>query len=183
VGIGDRLAQLAAAASASGGELDQVCDQVLAGVLGNAEPADDVALLAVRPEPIDLDTLRLVLPAEPGSLPRLRRRLGRFLTAAGASDDASYELILTICEAAGNAIEHAYGPGDEVFEVEVELDGGTVIASVRDNGTWRERPDRRDHRGRGLRIIEGLMDEVELVKNPSGTLVRMRRRLGAGVAA
>ena len=183
VGLDDRLAQLAAAASASGGELDQVCDQILSGVLGNAEPADDVALLAVRPEPVDLDELRLVLPAEPDSLPRLRRRLGRFLAAAGANEDTSYEIILTICEAAGNAIEHAYGPGDEVFEVEVGLEGSMVMASVRDNGTWRDRADRQDNRGRGLRIIEGLMDEVELVKDPSGTLVRMRRSLGSGLAA
>ena len=183
VGLDDRLAQLAAAASASGGELDHVCDQILSGVLGNAEPADDVALLAVRPEPVDLDELRLVLPAEPDSLPRLRRRLGRFLAAAGANEDTSYEIILTICEAAGNAIEHAYGPGDEVFEVEVGLEGSMVMASVRDNGTWRDRADRQDNRGRGLRIIEGLMDEVELVKDPSGTLVRMRRSLGSGLAA
>ena len=181
VSLDDRLAQLAVAAGTTGGELEQVCDQVLAGVLGDAEPADDVALLAVRPEPLDVDELRLVLPAEPESLPRLRRQLGRFLTAAGAEDEAAYEITLTICEAAGNAIEHAYGPGDEVFEVEVGLDGATVMASVRDTGHWRERVDRQDNRGRGLTIIEGLMDDVELIKDKGGTVVHMRRRLGAEV--
>ena len=44
--------------------------------------------------------------------PRLRRRLGRFLHAAGASEIEAYEITLAVCEAAGNAIEHAYGPGD-----------------------------------------------------------------------
>ena len=77
-----------------------------------AEPADDVALLAVRPDPIDADHLDLTLPAEPEVLARLRRRLARFLHAAGASEEETYEITLTISEAAGNAIEHAYGPGD-----------------------------------------------------------------------
>ena len=36
----------------------------------------------------------------------------RFLHAAGADELETYEITLTVCEAAGNAIEHAYGPGD-----------------------------------------------------------------------
>ncbi|MFN2617166.1 MAG: SpoIIE family protein phosphatase [Thermoleophilaceae bacterium] len=185
IGLDDRLAQLSAAARTTGGELEQVCDQVLAGVLGDSQPADDVALLAVRPEPANVGNVRLVLPAEPGSLPRLRRRLTRFLSAAGADEAEAYEIILTVCEAAGNAIEHAYGPGDETFAVEVGLEEGAVIAVVRDTGSWREsRDDRRDeYRGRGLTIMEGLADEVEVLREARGTTVRIRRRLGDGVAA
>jgi anti-sigma regulatory factor (Ser/Thr protein kinase) len=46
---------------------------------------------------------------------------------------------------------------------------------VRDNGSWRERRD--SHHGRGLSIIEGLMDRVDVVAEEGGTVVRMRRRL------
>jgi PAS domain S-box-containing protein len=176
-----RFGQLAAAAAATSGDLDDLCDEILAGVLGGAEPADDVALLAVRPEPIDAERIELTLPAQPEALAGLRRRLIRFLHAAGASDEEAYEITLTISEAAGNAIEHAYGPGDEAFRVEAHLEHGVVVATVRDSGRWRDW--RGEHRGRGLRIIESLMEDVEIVKESRGTTIRMRRRLAARIAA
>jgi len=173
-----RLGELAsAAAGGAEGGLEFLCEQVLAGVLGAQVPSDDVALLAVRPRPAASRHLRLSLPAEPESLAGLRRRLGRFLHAAGATDMEAYEITLTICEAAGNAIEHAYGPGDATFEVEATFEHGTLVAVVRDRGNWRER--RGTHRGRGLKIIEGLMDDVEVSAEDDGTVVRMRRRLAA----
>jgi anti-sigma regulatory factor (Ser/Thr protein kinase) len=150
-------------------------------MLGDRVPADDVALLAVRPRPVPMDQFNLSLPAEPGSLVVLRRRLGRFLHAAGASEHEAYEVTLTVCEAAGNAIEHAYGPGDATFQVEAAFKGDELVATVRDNGSWRER--RSEHHGRGLAIIEGLMDDVEVASQDRGTVVRMRRQFAAGSAA
>lgn len=182
----DRLGQLAAAATASSGDMEDLCDEILQGVLGGADPADDVALLAVRPTPIDAHRLDLSLPAEPEQLARLRRRLSRFLHAVGASDEEAYEVTLTISEAAGNAIEHAYGPGDASFRVQAVVENGEIVVVVRDSGQWR---DPRGHaptgggRGRGLSIIEGLMENVEIVREAHGTTVRMRRRLRAAVEA
>jgi PAS domain S-box-containing protein len=176
-----RLAQLAAAAGAAGGELPDLCAQIVSAVLGRSEPGDDVALLAVRPRPIASPVLELTLPAEPEALAILRRRLGRFLHAAGAAEHEVYELTLTVCEAAGNAIEHAYGPEDASFDVLVTLSSGEVRAEVRDRGRWRD--PRGESRGRGLRIIEGLMDEVDLAIEQGGTVVRMRRRLSVRAAA
>jgi len=75
-----------------------------------------------------------------------------------------------------NAIEHAYGPGDAEFELEASAVGPMVTLTVRDRGSWRER--RGTERGRGLSIIEGMMDDVEVTPGPRGTSVRMRRRLG-----
>jgi anti-sigma regulatory factor (Ser/Thr protein kinase) len=121
------------------------------------------------------------LPAEPESLAILRRRMARFLHAAGVDELESYEITLTVCEAAGNAIEHAYGPGDASFDVEARLVGDVLTASVRDRGRWRERRD--EHRGRGLKIIEGLMDAVDITSEHGGTLITMRRRLGQVQAA
>jgi PAS domain S-box-containing protein len=171
-----RLEELALAAGAPEDDLERLCDRIL-GVLGGPPPLDDVALLAVRPEPVSADRFDLSLPAEPGSLVVLRRRLGRFLHAAGASEAEAYEVTLTVCEAAGNAIEHAYGPGDATFDVAAAFEDGDLVATVRDNGSWRERRSR--HRGRGLAIIKGLMDDVEVAAQDQGTVVRMRRRLPA----
>lgn len=181
VALDDRLAQLRAATAVIGGELSDVCEQVLSGVLGTRSPSDDVALLAVRPTAVARDRLELSLPAEPQSLVGLRRRIGRFLHAVGADQDEVFEITLTISEAAGNAVEHAYGPGDAVFFVEAALEDDEVVASVRDTGSWRDQRDQQ--RGRGLGIIEGLMDDVEVTRSPAGTIVRMRRRLGQKAAA
>ena len=181
VPLEDRLRELIETAGEAGEGLEELCDHVLAGVLGGGEPADDVALLAVRAQPAAADRLSLRLPAEPEALPALRQRLGRFLHAAGASEAEAYEITLTISEAAGNAIEHAYGPGDAVFEIEASVEGAELVVAVRDRGQWRER--RGTHRGRGLKIIEGLMDTVEVYSQQDGTVVRMRRRLEARVAA
>jgi PAS domain S-box-containing protein len=177
----ERLGALAEAAGDAGAPLADLCERVVAAVLGDGEPGDDVALLAVRPLPTALTHISLTLPAEPGSLARLRRRLARFLHATGASELERYEVTLTICEAAGNAIEHAYGPGDASFEVEVDFDHGELTAMVRDTGRWREK--RGEFRGRGLSIIEDLMDEVTVEREEDGTLVRMRRRLNEEQAA
>ena len=173
--LGERLEDLAVAAASAGDDLAGLCETVLDKVLGEAEPGDDVALLAVRPLPVADSSITLTLPAEPGSLAQLRRRLARFLHATGASELERYEITLTICEAAGNAIEHAYGPGDATYEVEVGYEGGELTATVRDTGTWRDKRD--EHRGRGLGIIQGLMDEVVVEADAAGTAVRMRRRL------
>jgi PAS domain S-box-containing protein len=176
VSLDDRLAQLRAAAAAAGGDLLDVCDQVLRGVLGSQAPADDVAVLAVRPEPVSARQLKLSLAAEPEILSALRRRLQRFLHAAGASEDEAYEITLTVSEAAGNAIEHAYGPGEQVFELEAAQRAGTIEVTIRDRGRWRRA--RGTHRGRGMPIMEALMDSVEIDRTAQGTSVVLRRSLG-----
>jgi PAS domain S-box-containing protein len=181
VGLEERLGRLAEVAGAAEDDLDALCDRVIELVLGEGDPGDDVAILAVRPLPAASERISLTLPAEPASLAGLRRRLARFLHATGASEAEQYELTLTICEAAGNAIEHAYGPGDATYEVEVTFASGELVATVRDSGSWRDK--RGEHRGRGLSIIEKLMDEVQVTAEEDGTVVTMRRRLAAARAA
>jgi PAS domain S-box-containing protein len=177
----NRLDVLAEAADRAEGGLEGLCDAVLANVVGQRMPNDDIALLTVRLRPVATESIRFALPAEPESLPGLRRRLARFLHAAGADEAETYEITLTVCEAAGNAIEHAYGPGDATFEVEASFHADELVATVSDRGHWRER--RGTHRGRGLNIIEGLMDQVEVSTEQGGTVVRMTRRLGRTRAA
>jgi PAS domain S-box-containing protein len=180
--LDERLEQLAEVAAGGGIGLEEMCDRVLGALLGSGERADDVALIAVRAEAAALQRVSLSLPAEPDALVGLRRRLARFLHAAGATEAEAYEITLAISEACGNAIEHAYGPGDASFQLEVAMENDELVAAVRDSGSWRERRGY-THRGRGLKIIEGIMDQVEVQAEDDGTVVRMRRRLGAEVPA
>jgi PAS domain S-box-containing protein len=155
-------------------DVEALCDRLLATVPGGE---DDVALLALRSVALAPTRLELKLPAEPLELGALRRGLRRWLEQCEASDEESYDIILACNEAAANAIEHAYGPGDASVEVDVALSGSEVAITVRDFGSWRE--SRADNRGRGLELIEAMMDSVSVVTRPDeGTEVRMTRKLG-----
>ena len=72
-------------------------------------------------------------------------------------------------------MEHAYGPLDATFDLGAEVDGDDVVLTVRDHGHWR--PPRGVNRGRGLRLMESFMDEVEVIPGDEGTTVRLRKRL------
>jgi PAS domain S-box-containing protein len=180
--LDERLVRLGEVAAAMEGELGAMCDAIVAEAVGEGAP-DDVALMAVRLSPA-AEQLSLRLPADPAVLTGVRRRLERLLAAAGASPHEQYESTLAICEAAANAIEHAYGPADAEFELEVTLAARELTAVVRDRGSWREPRSARSEgtRGRGLGIIEGLMDDVEVTRSEAGTTVRMRRTLGPSEA-
>jgi anti-sigma regulatory factor (Ser/Thr protein kinase) len=58
--------------------------------------------------------------------------------------------------------------------VEVDIDEDLTVV-VRNRGGWRD--PRPAGGGRGLRVMEGLMDEVSFDRGPSGTEVRMRLKL------
>jgi PAS domain S-box-containing protein len=85
VPLDDSLRRLAERAMSARGGLGDLCNAVL-GEAGSAGGTDDVALLAIRLQPADR-SLTLRLPADPGVLADLRRRLGRFLGAVDASPE------------------------------------------------------------------------------------------------
>jgi anti-sigma regulatory factor (Ser/Thr protein kinase) len=80
-----------------------------------------------------------------------------------------------------NAAEHGAGgrPDEEVYvraRVARRDDGSSeVVVTVRDHGRWRP-PKRSIERGRGLRIIEALVDDV-VVTGEEGTTIVLRRAL------
>jgi len=123
-----------------------------------------------------VDRIELTLRAEPESLAQMRRALGRWLRATGAGDGETYETLVACGEACANAIAHAYPPGEASYVVEGRRLEGAVEIRVRDFGSWRA--PRSGSQGRGIGLIEQLMDEVEIDRGPAGTIVRMRRAVG-----
>src|SRR5206468_3161606 len=102
----------------------------------------------------------------------------RWLADAGATDDETMEVLVATSEAHTNAVHHAYNGRSGVVEIEVEAERDDVVVTVRDHGQWR--PPRlapRDDGGRGLPLMNALMDAVEIHAGPRGTEVRLRRRL------
>src|SRR5204862_51936 len=78
-------------------------------------------------------------------------------------------------EACANVIQHAYGGGEGHIEVDLAMVDGDVEVTVRDTGRWRSISPHGG--GRGLDLMRGLMDTVEVDTGPDGTVVRMRRRV------
>jgi anti-sigma regulatory factor (Ser/Thr protein kinase) len=110
----------------------------------------------------------------------IRDLLRRWLTHHGATADEAYDITVASQEACANAIEHAYGPGEQVFELEACREGEVFEIVVRDHGQWRT--PRGTHRGRGLTLMQALMDSVEVQRTDSGTTVVLRRATGEPAA-
>jgi serine phosphatase RsbU (regulator of sigma subunit)/anti-sigma regulatory factor (Ser/Thr protein kinase)/putative methionine-R-sulfoxide reductase with GAF domain len=155
--------------------VEALCDEVIAELVADGRPSDDVALLAVRIEPLD-DTLTTSWPAQAGVLADVRHLLRRWLRHHGAEKQEVYDITVACQEACANAIEHAYGPGEQTFELEAVQRGRAIEITIRDRGRWRRA--RGTHRGRGMPIMETLMDSVEIDRTPQGTSVVLRRTLG-----
>jgi anti-sigma regulatory factor (Ser/Thr protein kinase) len=121
------------------------------------------------------ERLHTVIHAHPNRLADVRRRLSAWLIAHGASRAEANDIVLAAHEAAMNAIEHAYGPGDAEISVSAVVREDGVEISVHDSGRWRE--SRSEHRGRGRSIMSALMDDVSVDTGPTGSTVHLRRRL------
>jgi PAS domain S-box-containing protein len=168
------LARLKETGEQGGDDLDAMLDRLLATLVGT-EVSDDVALLALRPVSLAIEGLRLRVPAEPRLLAPLRHTLRRWLRQVHASPQEVQDIVVACQEACTNAIQHAHGASGTAFEVHLELVEGVVEVIVRDAGRWRRAIA--SEGGRGILLMEGLMDSVEVRPSREGTMVRMRREL------
>jgi anti-sigma regulatory factor (Ser/Thr protein kinase) len=167
----ERLRALAAVPASA----DQLCQRVTERLVPPEGGDDDIAVVALRIVPVE-SAMRVRLAADPQVLSQVRRMLNRWLQAHGAQPAEIAALTLACGEACANAIEHAYPPGPAYFELEALHDEGLVTLAVRDSGRWRA--PRGGHRGRGLKMIEAAVDEVDVGTTDLGTEVVMRHRLG-----
>jgi anti-sigma regulatory factor (Ser/Thr protein kinase) len=98
--------------------------------------------------------------------------------------ETRYDVVLAASEALANAAEHGSGlcPTDHVHvraRVDRRSDGrDDVVVTVRDRGRWLTSTPTAD-RGRGLRIISALVDDI-VVGDDEGTTVVLRRALQPG---
>jgi GAF domain-containing protein/anti-sigma regulatory factor (Ser/Thr protein kinase) len=151
-----------------------LCDAVTA----RPSHEDDLAIVALRVAALP-EHFRSAWPADAGALRVLRQSLRRWLGKWGADDDEIYDITVAVQEASANAVEHAYAPGSAAFEVDARHEAGTITVVVHDHGQWRDARGGAQ-RGRGLPIMESLMESVDVERTESGTTVRLSRKLRAG---
>jgi serine phosphatase RsbU (regulator of sigma subunit)/anti-sigma regulatory factor (Ser/Thr protein kinase) len=177
--LDDGLDRLVATVRRRYEDLEHLGDALVDELLPDGPGSDDAALLVARAMPLG-DRLVAQFPAEIESIPVMRRLLARWLDEAGATRADVDDLMLASAEAAANAIEHAYGLAPGVVELRASTSTGGVKVAIRDFGNWRS--PRGAHRGRGLLLMEGLTDDVEVIRSDEGTTVELSRRLGAEAA-
>lgn len=176
VDVDESMQSLRAALATLGDRpLPDLLDAVVARQ-GVDAPLDDVALLAVRmARATPAWSRHMRVRATPETLASTRSQIRSWLAEAGVPPAVASDVLLAAGEALANAIEHAYL--DVPGEIEVTLRAGHEIdLVVRDEGVWREAGGDPD-RGRGFMLMRALMGAVEIERRPTGTVVRMRRRL------
>ena len=133
-----------------------------------------MSALARGPEPL---RLRLAAHSLPARLSDVRAQLAGWAGGFGLSPDAVDDIVLATHEALANVADHAYPGGGGDAELDAACENGEIHVVVRDHGRWRAPSNDPGWRGRGLVIIEGLAEHVDVQRAEAGTSVAMRWRL------
>ncbi len=145
---------------------------------------DDVTVLTVQRRATPVETLRREVPAHPHVLGETRAALRDWLAPLGPAPEDLRAIEIAVTELVGNAVQHAYRPG-EPGEVRVHAELGTdgvLDVSVADDGRWRAPgPAPADVGGRGLWIAGHVVDELTVEHEQSNDDGASRERLGRTV--
>lgn len=129
--------------------------------------------------------LETAYPPRRGSAAQMRHALREYLSERALDAAALYDVVLAADEAFINAVGHA-GATDGVIRVTASVSDDEASVEVRDGGQGftlppggsQAVPDVHQASGRGVFLIERLMDEFSVRSGRSGTTVRMVRHLG-----
>ena len=116
--------------------------------------------------------------AIPVTAPVARAMIERFCEQHGICDEQRFAIVTAVGEAIANAVEHAYrgdsDPGSYYLRPAVE--GDVVTIEIEDGGRWRPFTPR-DERGRGMVLMNELMDRVRITSTQSGTNIILTAQL------
>ena len=118
----------------------------------------------------------VALPFGKADLAIVRHFVAQCARTAGLDTRRNEDLVLAVCEAATNSIQHGGGEGS----LRVWDEDDSLVCSVRDSGriedplVGRERPPADQARGRGLWLANQLCDLVQIRSGEGGTEVRLR---------
>jgi serine/threonine-protein kinase RsbW len=132
-------------------------------------------------------SVRLKLPREVNSVPRVRRLLRCALSMVHVPREEGDDLELALTEACANVVEHAAGA--DAIEVSLDVAADRCAIDVCDNGAGFDaselaRPDRGGERGRGLFLIKALSDNVRMQSAPRrGSLIHFEKSFALAAGA
>ena len=127
-------------------------------------------------------SIELQLPRDRMSVPLARHLLRAAMGELGVMSDDSEAVQLALSEACTNVIAHA-GPGD-AYEVRITVTPRACELRVFDEGRGFEQsadptmPQRGAVRGRGLALMQAIVDQVSFTSRPEvGTVVSLVKEL------
>lgn len=105
----------------------------------------------------------------------MRRVLTGWATGQGLDADMVHAVVLSGYEVLANSVEHGYREHGGAGPVELYASHADdmITLTVVDHGRWRTPPSDPGFRGRGLDLVRGLSDDVEMTRTEHGTTVTM----------
>lgn len=129
---------------------------------------------------------QISVPNEPANASEMRAFVCAFLEDSQLPTDVIDEILMAVGEVVANACRHGRDPSgrghvelrcehrDRFVSIRVADDGpGFNVTEVLRPGI----PDVLSQGGRGFFLMRQLMDSVDVVSDPSGTVVTLRRKL------
>ena len=128
-------------------------------------------------------SLALTLPRDEQTVPVARHIVRNAMEQVGVEETCIYDVELALSEACTNVLLHS-GPGDQ-FVVRLDLEDRRGLIRVIDVGYGfdsaslrAEDPTPEAEQGRGLRLMQALVDRVDLTSRPeAGTIVTLEKVL------
>ena len=127
-------------------------------------------------------TTAVWLVAEPAELAETRRLAAEAAASYGLREPDRFAFAFAVNEAVSNAIEHGSPSPEGTIRVCFTEERDALVFSVQDFGAFTPKTDDQPtSRGRGLALMATMVDELNLCRGSTGTLVRLskRRRPGA----
>ena len=154
--------------------LDEVAEQLMSRLEPEGGYPDDVAMLLYRqPAPLAMNFV-----ADANHLASSRAALRSWLTQAGVEPDQIVSVLIAAGEAVANAIEHGHRDRPEGI---VSLHATALVdrlqVTVTDTGTWKAPLKADISRGRGIGLMQGLMEDFTIHSDDAGTTVHMNARI------
>ena len=128
-------------------------------------------------------SLALTLPRDEQTVPVARHIVRNAMDQVGVEETCVYDVELALSEACTNVLLHS-GPGDQYV---VRLDLGDRLGMIRvidvghgfDSARLQaEDPLPQDERGRGLGLMQAMVDRVDLTsRSEAGTIVTLEKAL------
>jgi len=159
--------------------VERVCTETLEALTRSTGCHDDFSLLAAqRVSPAR--ELEVVLPARPEALPVVRGCFAEWVAPLQVNRVDESAMQHSLGELVDNVIEHAYEPHEPASRAVVEVrarlaDGGVMEIEVADHGRWRP-PQTASTRGRGLAMVRGFSEELDVHHDGAGTTALLRHR-------
>jgi serine phosphatase RsbU (regulator of sigma subunit)/anti-sigma regulatory factor (Ser/Thr protein kinase) len=157
-------------------EADAAAGLILSEAAQREGGEDDVALLVLRSLYIP-QRMELEIPADPSAVRLVRGRMRAWLGVLGLDEEQRADAVLAVSEACNNAIEHGYRDAGGAIGLSLALEGERLQMTVEDRGLWRLDATRNLERGRGLPIMRGVMDSVEIDRARTGTRVHLEQQV------